>query len=162
MIRAAEAGDAEAIAALWNWMIRDTLATFTTVEKTPADIVALIAGRPGAFLVAEDPGGVCGFATFGPFRAGPGYVATCEHSILIRPETQGRGLGRALMCDLEALATAHAMHAMIGGVSGANPAAVRFHAACGFVETGRLPEVGRKAGQWLDLGFMQKILGGGT
>jgi phosphinothricin acetyltransferase len=49
-------------------------------------------------------------------------------------------------------------HALIGCISSANPGAVAFHAAQGFAEVGRLPQVGCKWDQWLDLIVMQKIL----
>ena len=82
MIRAATQEDAPAVCALWNEMIRDTLATFTTQEKTSDEIKSLIAARAGAFWVAESAQ-VDGFTTFGPFRAGPGYSATAEHTIIL-------------------------------------------------------------------------------
>ena len=41
MIRPAVPADAPAIAAIWNPMIRDTLVTFDSVEKTEAEIAAL-------------------------------------------------------------------------------------------------------------------------
>lgn len=41
----------------------------------------------------------------------------------------------------------------------ANPGAVRFHPQLGYRHSGHLGEVGFKAGQWLDLIFMQKNLG---
>lgn len=139
-------------------MIRDTLATFTTLEKTPVDILAMLEARPGAFFVAEERGALSGFVTFGPFRSGPGYAATCEHSVIVDPKAQGRGVGHDLMAQAEAAARALGQHVMVAAISGANPGAVRFHHARGFRETGRMPQVGRKAGQWLDLVLMQKTL----
>jgi phosphinothricin acetyltransferase len=155
-LRAAGAADAEAIAALWNAMIRDTLATFTTVEKSAQDVAALLTVRPG-FWVADD-GAVQGFVTYGAFRAGPGYAATVEHSIVLTPAARGRGLGRALMQTAIDHAAAQGHHVMVGAISGANPGAVAFHEKLGFTTVGRMPEVGRKAGLWLDLIWMQKLL----
>jgi phosphinothricin acetyltransferase len=50
---------------------------------------------------------------------------------------------------------------MIAVIGGAEPASARLHAACGFVETGRMRSVGRKAGRWLDTLYMQRALGQG-
>lgn len=158
MIRAAEARDAEAVAALWNAMIRDSLATFTTTEKTSQEIATVIEERAGAFFVAEEAGAAAGFVTFGAFRGGPGYAATVEHSIVLGEAAQGRGLGRALMARAEQAAAAQGRHVMVAAISSANPGAVAFHAALGFSEVGRMPEVGRKRDQWLDLILMQKVL----
>lgn len=156
-IRAASPADAGAIAGLWNAMIRDTLATFTTVEKPVADLAALIADRPKAVWVLDD-GTVQGFATYGPFRSGPGYAATAEHTIVLGQGAQGRGLGRALMAQLEAGAKGQGIHVLVAAISSANPGAVAFHTTLGFTETARMPEVGRKSDQWLDLILMQKSL----
>jgi phosphinothricin acetyltransferase len=159
MIRPATVSDAERIAALWNDMIRDSLATFTTEEKTVSATRQLIQERSDAFWVIDEEGDCdLGFVTYGPFRAGPGYAATVEHTIILGPSAQGRGYGRQLMTHAGAAAAAQRHHVMVAGISSANPAAVAFHRALGFRQTGHLPEVGRKAGQWLDLILMQKTL----
>jgi phosphinothricin acetyltransferase len=49
-------------------------------------------------------------------------------------------------------------HVMIAGIEAGNATSIRLHARLGFVETGRMPEVGRKFDRWLDLVLMQRIL----
>ncbi|MDA7965114.1 GNAT family N-acetyltransferase [Ruegeria sp.] len=156
IIRPACADDAEAIAAIHNAVIQDTLVTFTTELRTAASVAVDISNRQ--YLVAELNGQVIGFATYGPFRGGPGYAHTREHSIHLTPDAQGQGIGRALMAALEDTARAEGVHVLVAGISSANPGAIAFHTALGFAEVGRMPEVGRKQGQWLDLVLMQKIL----
>lgn len=157
-VRPARARDAEAICAIVNPIIRDTTITFTTEERTTEAVAAEIASRLPAFLVAEIDGRVIGFASYGPFRGGPGYAATREHSIHLAPGLRGRGAGRALMEALETVAREAGVHVLVAGISATNPAAIAFHARLDFVEVARMPEVGRKAGQWLDLVLMQKAL----
>ncbi|MFW5642157.1 MAG: N-acetyltransferase family protein [Roseicyclus sp.] len=157
MIRPAAPEDAEAIAAIWNRVIRDTAATFTTAEKAaPALAEAIAAGAPAH--VAEAGGAVRGFVTAGQFRAGPGYAHTWEHSVHVDPDAQGLGHGRALMAAIEADLAARGAHSLIAGVAGENPGGAAFHAALGYREIARLPEVGWKFGRWHDLVLMQKIL----
>ncbi len=158
IVRQARAGDAAAICAIHNPIIHDTLITFTTTERTPEAVAADIAARGAGFLVAELDGAVLGFASFGLFRGGPGYAFSREHTILLDPRARGRGIGRVLMTRLEEAAAEEGVHVLVGGVSAANPGGLAFHAALGFAEVGRMPEVGFKAGQWLDLVLMQKIL----
>jgi phosphinothricin acetyltransferase len=161
IVRPAVPADAAAICEITNGIIRDSLITFTTVERTAAQVASDIMDRGQAFLVAEVNAKVAGFATFAPFRAGPGYGFTREHTIQLATGMRGRGIGRALMAQLERQAIAEKVHVLVAGISGANPGACAFHAALGFIETGRMPQVGFKAGQWLDLILMQKNLSGG-
>ncbi|MFC7705314.1 GNAT family N-acetyltransferase [Plastorhodobacter daqingensis] len=161
MIRDACAEDCSAIAAIWNPVIRDTLITFTTEEKTAPDLVATLAGKERSgqpFLLACAKGELLGFATYGAFRPGPGYAHTAEHTVILAPRAWGRGVGRALMQAVEDHARRSGIHSLIGGVSGANTEGRAFHAALGYREIAILPEVGRKFGQWLDLVLMQKML----
>ncbi|KIC43272.1 GNAT family acetyltransferase [Ruegeria sp. ANG-R] len=159
IIRQARAEDASGIAAITNAIIRDTLVTFTTTERSLGSIVADIEMRGSHYLVAELDGQVVGFATYGPFRAGPGYVRTAEHTIQLSRIAWGQGIGRALMSVLERIAHKDGVHVLVAGISSANPGAIDFHSAIGFHQVGRMPEVGRKRDQWLDLVLMQKIIG---
>ncbi|MEM1352667.1 MAG: N-acetyltransferase family protein [Pseudomonadota bacterium] len=159
MIRPAQEKDDPAIASLWNGMIKNTLATFTDVTKSASDIAELRQMPSSPCLVYVDAHAVLGFARFGSFRTGPGYAATCEHSVVVADQAHGKGVGTELMRALMAEAKAEGIHVMVAAISSANPGAQRFHARLGFVDVGRMPEVGRKAGQWLDLVLMQKILG---
>jgi phosphinothricin acetyltransferase len=155
-IRAATPNDAAMIADIWNGIIRDPVITFTTEEKTDQSILQLLESQP--VLVADEGNQVSGFATYGAFRAGPGYSHTGEVTIHLAPNARGRGGGRNLMQTLLDQARNDGIHAMVAGVSAKNPAAIRFHQALGFAEVARMPEVGRKAGQWLDLVLLQKLL----
>jgi phosphinothricin acetyltransferase len=144
IIRRAEAGDIPAILDIWNPLIRDTSVTFTTVEKTAEGLTDDMAARGDAFRVAEAAGQILGFATYGPFRAGPGYAHTAEHSVIL--------------AALEDHAQAQGIHVLIAGVSSENVGAIAFHRAIGFIEAARLPEVGRKFGRWMDLVLLHKRL----
>ena len=158
IIRAAQAEDAAAIAALQNSVIDTTTITFTTDRKTEDGVRGDIAARGPGFQVAETGGSVAGYATFFPFRSGPGYARTREHSIALIPSARGIGAGRALMLALEEVARAQGTRSLIAGISGENPSAVAFHAALGYVEVGRLSDVGFKFDRWIDLVLMQKKL----
>lgn len=161
MIRAAETSDAGGIAALMLPIVRDTTISFLAEPKTAAQIEAELRTKAqagyGAF-VAEQAGVVAGYATYGQFRGGSGYVHAFEHSIALAPETRGQGLGTRLMARLEEHARAAGGHTLWAGVSGENPAGRAFHARLGFAEVAVLPEVGRKFDRWLDLVLMRKEL----
>jgi phosphinothricin acetyltransferase len=157
ILRDATSADAGAIAAIWNREIRDGVSTFNTVEKELGALKAAIASE-AVYVVAEEDGEVVGFATFGPFRGGPGYVHTMEHTIYLAEAARGKGVGRELMAALEAEARDRGVHVLVAGVGGENSAGIAFHKAMGFVEVGRMPEVGRKFERWMGLVLLQKRL----
>lgn len=161
IVRPASDADLPEIAAIWAPIIRDTTITFASDERPPEVLAALVADRRAAgreFFVAEDAESILGFATYAQFRGGNGYITSMEHTIILAPEASGRGVGRALMRAVEDHARAGGAHTMVGVVSAENEPGIAFHAACGYADCGRLPEVGRKFGRYLDAVMMVKVL----
>ena len=162
-IRDGSEADAPAIAGIVNGEIRSGLAIWRSAERDEAEIAAMIAERLAAghpVLIAEDgeTGGVLGWASYGPFRAGDGYAATVEHSVHIVPEAQGRGVGSDMVVALIDRARERGVHVLVGGIESSNRASIAMHRRLGFEEVGRMPEVGRKFGNWLTLVLMQRIV----
>ncbi|MDF1853965.1 GNAT family N-acetyltransferase [Pseudooceanicola sp.] len=160
-IRPVRDADHSQILAIWNPIFRDTLVTFASVEKTPESLRDYIEARRAngrEFLVAAEADEVLGFASYDQFRGGDGYVHAMEHTVILAQAARGRGIGRALMRAIEDHARASGAHTMVAGISGGNPGAVPFHAAVGYQPCGRMPQSGRKFGQWYDLILMQKTL----
>lgn len=156
-IRRAKGEDAIAIAGIANPIIRDTTITFTTAEKEPERVAALIA-EGQRHWVAELDGQIIGYATYFPFRSGLGYARTKEHTVGLAPEARGKGGGRGLMEALLEHATAAGVGSMWAGISGENEDGMAFHAALGFQRVALLPRVGWKFDRWHDLVLMVKRL----
>ncbi len=155
-IRLAQPQDIPQVCAIWNPIIRDTLITFTTIEKTPDDIAAHLTAAP--FLVAADGETILGFTTYSAFRGGPGYAQTKELSINLAPNARGQGIGTKLLQSLETKAKTNGITALVAAVSGANPKAITFHERMGYTNLATLPKVGQKFDQRLDLVLLQKLL----
>ena len=158
IIRPARIEDAEPLTAILNDVIDNTTITFTSERKTIDYVRDDIVAKGKAFLVADMDGVAAGYASYFPFRNGPGYARTKEHSIALAPRARGQGAGRALMAALESVARADGVHSLWAGVSAENPSGRAFHAALGFSEIATLSEVGFKFGRWIDLVLMQKKL----
>lgn len=160
-IRDAKVEDVGGILELYNYAVIETTAVWT---EEPSDIATRQAwfrerterGLP--VLIAESAGRLAGFASFGDFRAWPGYRHTVENSVYVAPDLQGQGVGRALMQGLIDRGIALGKHVMVAGIESANIASLRLHASVGFQEVGRMPHVGTKFGRWLDLVLMQRFL----
>ena len=157
---AAEA-DLAGLVAIYNDVVATSTAIFSNLPVTLDERRKWWQARIGQgypVLVARDAGGVAGFSSFGDFRPWPGYRFTVEHTVHVRADRRGRGVGTQLLQALLARAAALGKHTMIAGVDAANAASIRFHERLGFSAAGRLHQVGYKFDRWLDLVFLQRTI----
>ena len=162
VIRDARCEDLPRMTGILNELIAATTAIWTLSPTTLEARAAWLEERRSRgfpVLVAEEADGrLLGFASFGDFRPWEGYARTVEHSVYVDTPVRRRGVGRALLATLIERAEARGLHAMVGGIEAGNRASLALHAALGFREVGRLPEVGRKFDRWLDLVFVERLL----
>ena len=164
-IRDATVDDAPAISAIYNATILTTTAAWTEHPEPPAyrhDWIVAQQRNGNATLVADVDGTVVGFAAYGDFRdttKWPGYRYVAELTIHVTEARWGTGVGRALMAELLARAHAAGRLQIVAAVDGANVASIRFHERLGFREVARMPTVGFKFDQWLDLVMLQRSTG---
>jgi phosphinothricin acetyltransferase len=161
LIDVAEAvrADMPEILAIYNEVIRNSTAVYSEVEFTAERGDAWFdakAAQRWPFLVARDASGIVGFGTLGDFRAWPCYQFSVEHSVHVRVDRRGVGIGRALVEELIARAAALGKHVMVAGIDADNAVSIGLHERLGFSVVGRLHEVGFKFGRWLDLVFMER------
>jgi L-amino acid N-acyltransferase len=161
-VRDAKTADLDGIVAIYNEVIANTTAIYAIQPVARDERAQWLAARERAgypVLVAEEGAQVLGFASFGEFRGQwNGYRFSVEHSVHVRADRRGQGLGSALVSALFPRALALGKHVMIGGIDAANASSLRFHARLGFDKVAEFPEVGHKFGRWLDLVFMQRFL----
>ena len=160
-IRNAIRDDLPGLLVIYNDVIATSTAVYRDDPATLEDRQAWWTDRRAhgyPILVAVDATGVLGFASFGDFRPWPGYRYTVEHTVHVRADRRGQGVGHRLMLRLIDEAVALGKHVMVAGVDAANEESVRFHERLGFKQAGHLREVGFKFGRWLDLVFLQRKL----
>jgi phosphinothricin acetyltransferase len=160
----ATADDLPAIVDIYNDVIATTTAIYRDDPVTLEDRAAWLAERRAdgfPVLVARDDatGDVIGLASYGWFKASPsGYATTVEHTVMVAPQARGTGLGARLVEALIGHARAAGFHMMVGLIDAANATSIRLHQRLGFHERGRLPEIARKGGAWVDLVIVQREL----
>ncbi len=156
----AQEADLPAITAIVNHTAAHTTASYHEYPKSDAEMAEWFAARKRDYtvLAARDASGFLGYATYGPFRGPSGYRLSAEHSIYVREDARGRGIGKALLAALIDSGRAQGLHVLVGGIDSENILSIALHKAFGFEETGRLPQIGRKFDRWLTLVFLQKQL----
>jgi L-amino acid N-acyltransferase len=162
LIRDANPADAEGITAIYNDAVAHTTAIWNELTVDVANRVAWLADRRKAgypvLVAVGDDDSVLGYASFGDWRAWDGYRHTVEHSVYVRSDQRGHGVGELLLRELIERAQQIGKHVLVAGIEANNAASIRLHQKLGFEQVGHLPQVGAKFGRWLDLVFLQRIL----
>ena len=165
MIRDATEKDLPSIRDIYNDAVRNTTAIW---NEQPVDLANRLAwfnarqalGYP--ILVAVENDAVTGYASFGDWRPFEGFRYSVEHSVYVRNDQRGKGLGPRLMQVLIERARSGGKYVMVAAIESGNQASIRLHERLGFITTGQMPQVGIKFGRWLDLTFMQLALNPGA
>ncbi len=160
-LRPAKLEDAEAICEIYNYEVLTSTSTFDLEPRSVAVQRAWLAERSGAHivLVAEIDGAVVGFGSLSQYKPRAAYNTTVEDSVYVASDSQGQGVGFAIIAALVDRATGHGFHTVIARIGHESKASIATHAKAGFVEVGREVEVGRKLGRWVDVIIMQRMLG---
>ncbi len=160
MIRPATAADVPAMLAIYAPYVRDTPITFDyeppTEEAFAAKFRRITANCP--WLVLEQAGKVLGYAYADRAFEKAAYAWCVEATVYLAPEAVGQGWGRALYLRLEDELRRRGLVLVYALVTASNAPSLRFLAALGFREIGRLPASGWKQGRWHDVIWLEKRL----
>jgi L-amino acid N-acyltransferase YncA len=161
MIRTAMAGDAEAIARIYNHYVASTIITFEEQAVSAGEMAARMAEIAAAhlpWLVAEQDGRIVGYAYASKWKGRCAYRFSAECTVYLDPDRLGMGYGTKLYERLFAALRECGMHAVIGGVALPNPASVALHEKLGMKKVAHFGEVGFKFDRWIDVGYWQATL----
>ena len=164
-IRPAASADIPEIQAIYAHHVLHGAGTF---EEVPPSVEEMqdryqdIVDHGWSFLVATDATGVLGYAYFTQMRGRSAYRYTAENSIYVREDVRGQGVGKALVQQLLADATAAGFRQMVAVIGDSdNVGSIGVHASLGFQRAGMLRGSGFKFGRWVDTVYMQRALGRG-
>jgi L-amino acid N-acyltransferase len=160
--RKAISTDLSKIADVYNYYVRTSNAVYDEHEKDEAEIADWYEQKQKKELpvvIAEVNGEFIGYGTFGQFRPWGGFRFCVEHSLYVKEEFKGRGVGKRLLSCLIEEAKQRNMRSMVAGIDSENRGSVHLHALLGFEVIGIFKNAGYKKGMWLDLTMMQLQLG---
>lgn len=155
-IRSITEQDLDAVVAIYNDYVRDSVITF---QEQPAAteqfVVAVSNGYP--WLVAERDGRVLGYAHGSRWKERLAYRLTAESSIYLHGDDCGKGYGRRLYADLLQALREQGVHTVLAGIALPNTASVALHERLGFIPVAHMPQLGYKFGRFIDVGYWQLI-----
>ncbi len=160
-IRLATPEDLPAIHDLYNHYVLASTCTYQTEVEPLSARQAWFAGRGPAHpvTVAEVDGEVVGWAALSRFHPRSAYARTVENAVYVRHDRHRRGVGGALLADLIGRATVLGHHTIVALVDAEQLGSLALHEQHGFAPAGRLREAGFKFGRWLDVVYLQRLLG---
>jgi L-amino acid N-acyltransferase YncA len=161
LIRAVIEADLPAILDIHNDAILNSTANWSYHPDTLESRIGLLAelrAKKYCYIAAFEGATLLGYAYFNDFRKRDAYHQTVEHSVYVHKNHHRKGVARALMQELMNAAQISQKHVMIGALEASNEASIALHSALGFIETGRLQQIGYKFDRYMDLVLMQKLI----
>ena len=157
VVRQAIPSDADAVARIYNYYIRESVITFEETPLEAPDIEARFA-KSRFWLVVEVEGEVRGYAYAAPYHERAAYRHTVEISVYIENGFHGLGLGSRLYETVFRELESGDVHVAVAGIALPNPASEALHERFGMEKVAHFKEVGRKFGKWIDVGHWQKYI----
>src|SRR5262249_23962375 len=99
---------------------------------------------------------VLGWVSVRPISSRLAYAGVVEHSVFVRTDAQGRGVGRLLLEALIASTETAGIWAVQSGVFPDDPARLAVHPSAGFAVGGTRERIGRHDGRWRDVLLIER------
>jgi L-amino acid N-acyltransferase YncA len=149
-----------AVTRIFNYFVANSFAAYFDTPAGPEffdGILRVTTDYPSAVVKAPD-GSIVGFGFLRPYHPAATFRRTALIGYFILPEHTRLGLGTALLERFVSQAREMGVDQLLASISSANEPSLAFHRRHGFVERGRLQDVGRKFGQDFDEVWMQKMI----
>ena len=159
-MRPASPADAEAIAAIYAPIVRDTAIAFEMVPPSAEEMSRRIEKTLQTYpwLVATKAGAVAGYVYAGEHMQRPAYRWSVNVTAYVAQTARGQGVGRSLYEVLLEMLTAQGFRSAFAGIALPNAPSVALHEAVGFEALGVYRDVGYKLGRWRDVGWWRRSL----
>jgi L-amino acid N-acyltransferase YncA/2-polyprenyl-3-methyl-5-hydroxy-6-metoxy-1,4-benzoquinol methylase len=155
LIRPMRSADADQVLAVYQAGLDTGEASFETAAPAweAFDAARLPLHR---YVAVDSTGTVLGWVAVTPVSARPVYAGVAEHSVYVRPDAHGRGIGAALLDALIASTESGGIWTLQSGIFPENTASLRLHHQAGFRVVGTRERIGRHYGRWRDVTFLER------
>lgn len=160
-IRKVTLNDASAICNIYNYYIENTCITFETSPISESDMrirINDIINSNMPYYVGEINEEIIGYYYLHSWNKRQAYSATLEVSIYIHKDYTEKGVGTLFYKHLFDHLDKEKIHVLIAGICIPNEKSVHLHEKFGFKQVSFMKEVGKKYGEWRDVGHWQLIL----
>ena len=160
IIRSAVKEDVDSIKNIYNWAVDHTTGTFDTELKSIENRIEWFVNRESQFivLVAEWKNDIAGYIALNKWSERKAYDITAEVSFYVKPEFQGKGIGKKLLSTAIKFAEESKLVSLISRITEGNDQSIHLHKMAGFETIGVMKKAGIKFGKLLDVTLMQLIL----
>ncbi|MFS1513103.1 arsinothricin resistance N-acetyltransferase ArsN1 family A [Chengkuizengella sp. SCS-71B] len=159
-IRLAEFKDLIPILNIYNQGIEDRIATLETEVKNMEYINNWFKNRDEKYvvIVAEENEQIVGWASINPYNSRCAYNGVGEIAIYIERDSRGKGIGKALLRELELKATQFEFHKLLLFTFPFNKLGQGLYLKMGYREVGVFKNQGILDGKFVDVMAMEKLL----
>jgi phosphinothricin acetyltransferase len=159
-IRLVGVGDAVQIAAIYDAVVLESVASFELEPPGPEEMASRIAKVTAThpWVVMTDDEQVLGYAYATTHRDRSAYRFVAETTIYMGPGHRGLGLGKTLYRALLELTTLWGYSSAYAGITVPNPSSEALHATVGFEKVGVFPRAGFKQDRWHDVSWWSRSL----
>ncbi|ULQ59162.1 N-acetyltransferase family protein [Brucepastera parasyntrophica] len=160
MIRPVQIQDARELCEIYNYYIENSPVTFEEVPVSEEEMKMRIKSITEKYpwLVWEQREGITGYAYLNLWKERSAYRFSAEDTVYLKTDCEGKGIGSALLSGLINQTAQTGIHAIVAGITLPNEKSVGLHEKMGFRKIAHFSEIGKKFGEWLDVGYWELIL----
>lgn len=160
-LRIADENDAPELLKIYEPYVLYTTVSFEitvpTLEEFKKRIINTLKRYP--YIIAETNKKIIGYCYASQFKPRAAYDYAIETSIYIDMDYRGKGIGKILYEKLFDILKKQNVTNVNSCIAYPNPQSIEFHNKLGFKEVAHFTKCGYKLGNWVDMIWMEKMLG---
>jgi L-amino acid N-acyltransferase YncA len=157
LIRELSENDFEAVTAVFNYFIVNSLAAYSE-QEVGREYMKHFFKSSLVSCVLDVDGKTIGFGCVKPYKDLANFSHTGVLTYFILPQYTRMGLGTRMLDHLFKESLVLGITNMLANISSGNDQSLQFHKKHGFVECGRFKRMGKKFGDFYDIVWVQKDL----